>query len=131
MNNRWKIGNISFHNKEDYKAGQRDLERIRAIVSDVNLNNRREAQELYQILKAQPFLFETELGIAFRSYLLDKSEGESLSSGLFSEELLKSSKKANTAAVKKTGRSADIKKRKRRMVILGIAASLGVMLFSL
>lgn len=131
MNNRWKIGNISFHNKEDYKAGQRDLERIRAIAHDVNLNNRREAQELYQILKAQPFLFETELGIAFRSYLLDKSEGESLSNGLFSEELLKGSKKVHTAAVKKTGRSADIKKRKRRMVILGIAASLGVMLFSL
>ena len=87
MNNRWKIGNISFHNKEDYKAGQRDLERIRAIAHDVNLNNRREAQELYQILKAQPFLSETELGIAFRSYLLDKSEGESLSNGLFSEEL--------------------------------------------
>lgn len=93
MGSRYTIGEITFENKEAYRAGLRDLERIRSFASDINLESRAEAGELYQVLKAQPFLFETELGIAFRSYLLDRSEGLKRSSGLFSEELLTDGKK--------------------------------------
>ena len=93
MGSRFSIGKITFENKEAYRAGLRDLERIRSFAADVNLESRGEAAELYQVLKTQPFLFETELGIAFRSYLLDRSEGLKRSSGLFSEELLTEGKK--------------------------------------
>ena len=57
MGSRYTIGEITFENKEAYRAGLRDLERIRSFASDINLESRAEAGELYQVLKAQPFLF--------------------------------------------------------------------------
>ena len=66
---KWCIGKIEFASKEDYKAGCRDLKRIQTLSAGMELHDHREAAELYEMLKKQPFLFESVLGREFRSYL--------------------------------------------------------------
>lgn len=85
---KWHIGEIEFSSKEDYKAACRDLKRIQTLTAGVNLGDRREAGELYQMLRKQPFLFESELGVAFRSFLNDKADGIAHPRGSFPEECL-------------------------------------------
>lgn len=85
---KWHIGEIEFPSKEDYKAACRDLKRIQTLTAGVNLEDHREAGELYQMLRKQPFLFESELGVAFRSFLSDKADGIAHPRGSFPEELL-------------------------------------------
>ncbi len=103
---KWQIGEIEFSTKEDYKAGCRDLKRIQTLAAGVELDESREADELYQMLRKQPFLFESELGVAFRSYLNDKADGIKHPRSSFPEECLYAGKgapkKKKLAGKKKT-----------------------------
>lgn len=89
---KWQIGGIEFSSKEEYKAGCRDQKRIQTLVVGVDLDDRGEAQELCQMLRKQPFLFESELGVAFRGYLADKADGIKNPRGSFPEECLSAGK---------------------------------------
>ncbi|MDE7328021.1 MAG: class B sortase [Lachnospiraceae bacterium] len=107
---KWCIGKIEFASKEDYKAGCRDLKRIQTLVAGVELDDYREAAELDEMLKKQPFLFESDLGRAFRGYLKDKADGIRHPRGNFPEECLtvgKAAKKKKVAAPKATSREKD------------------------
>ncbi len=103
---KWCIGKIEFASKEDYKAGCRDLKRIQTLSAGMELHDHREAAELYEMLKKQPFLFESVLGREFRSYLKDKADGIRHPYGNFPEECLysgKDSKKRKGAAKEAVG----------------------------
>ena len=89
---KWCIGKIEFASKEDYKAGCRDLKRIQTLSAGMELHDHREAAELYEMLKKQPFLFESVLGREFRCYLKDKADGIRHPYGNFPEECLYSGK---------------------------------------
>ncbi|MDE6873400.1 MAG: class B sortase [Lachnospiraceae bacterium] len=91
---KWQIGGIEFSSKEEYKAGCRDLKRIQTLAAGVDLDDHREAAELYQMLRKQPFLFESELGAAFRGFLNDKADGMKHPRGSFPEECLYAGKTA-------------------------------------
>lgn len=109
---KWRIGRIEFSSKEDYRAACRDLKRIQTLAAGVNLDDCREAGELCRMLQKQPFLFESELGVAFRSFLDDKADGIMHPRGSFPEECLyagKAAKRIKKPAPKKEG--ADASKR--------------------
>lgn len=97
---KWSIGRMEFATKEDYKAGCRDLKRIQTLVAGVELDNRGEAAELYEMLEKQPFLFESELGVAFRAYIDDKASGIRHPRGIFPEECLFTGKAAKKKKAK-------------------------------
>ena len=97
---KWNIGRMEFATKEDYKAGCRDLKRIQTLVAGVELDDRGEAAELYEMLEKQPFLFESELGVAFRAYIDDKSSGIRHPRGVFPEECLFTGKAAKKKKAK-------------------------------
>ncbi len=77
MGKSWKIGDISFTSKEEYRAGKRDLEQIKKLLAGTDLDDPIEVKELYHMLKGRPFLFESEVGTAFKIYLQEKSFGDS------------------------------------------------------
>lgn len=119
---KWQIGGIEFSSKEDYKAGCRDLKRIQTLAAGVDLDDHKEAAELYQMLRKQPFLFESELGTAFRGYLNDKADGVRHPRGSFPEECLHggraAARKKKTAAQGKSragGKNAKDAMRSQRM----------------
>ncbi len=97
---KWNIGRMEFATKEDYKAGCRDLKRIQTLVAGVELEDRGEAAELYEMLEKQPFLFESELGVAFRAYIDDKAGGIRHPRGVFPEECLFTGKAAKKKKAK-------------------------------
>ena len=97
---KWNIGRMEFATKEDYKAGCRDLKRIQTLVAGVELDDRGEAAELYEMLEKQPFLFESELGVAFRAYIDDKASGIRHPRGVFPEECLFTGKAAKKKKAK-------------------------------
>lgn len=77
MKKSWSIGDISFSTKEEYRAGQRDLKQIKKLLVGVDLDDPIEVKELYRMLRGRPFLFESEVGIAFKAYLQERSFGAS------------------------------------------------------
>lgn len=99
---KWQIGGIEFSSKEDYKAGCRDLKRIQTLAVGVDLDERGEALELYQMLRKQPFLFESELGVSFRGYLADKADGIKNPRSSFPVECLYTQKAAKKKKPAKT-----------------------------
>lgn len=140
MKKKWSIGEITFDTKEDYRAGQRDMKRIKNLIAGVDLDHTGEVRELYRILQGQPFLFESEVGTAFRSYLLEQARGGEASKRTWKEgaaeaaetEKLSAGRKAGVKQVKKKRRTADKKKRKKKCILAaGLLASLAVMLFAL
>lgn len=138
MGKKWSIGRITFHTKEDYQAGQRDLKRIQQLLAGVNLDNAGEAQELYRVLQGQPFLFESELGAVFRSCLSEQGHGFENFGELFGLQLLPSRKlssgrqRKSRQGVKRKVSAADKGKRKKRWILAaGLAASTCVILFAL
>lgn len=150
MGKKWWIGDISFQTKEEYKAGQRDLKQVQKLTAGLDINDPAQADELYQTLKKQPFLFETEVGIAFRSYLLDKSEGVKNSGSPFPKGILEknsriaaSHKDRPRPEKKKSGKNEEVVLRKsddfadkssgRKKILIGTGAfvSIAVMLFAL
>lgn len=140
MGRKWKIGDIVFSTKEDYRAGQRDLKRIKKLTAGILLEDAAEARELYRVLSAQPFLFETEVGVAFRSELYERAAGryqplqagreDRISFANFTKS--KSNGQYLKKKVKKTSKSADKHKRKKKLLFFmgGLAAGC-VMLFAL
>ena len=69
-------------------------------MAGVELDDRGEAAELYEMLEKQPFLFESELGVAFRAYIDDKASGIRHPRGVFPEECLFTGKAAKKKKAK-------------------------------
>lgn len=135
MRKNYAIGDIRFNDKEEYRAGLRDLESIKRMLSRIDIDSRADVSELYQTIKKQPFLFETEVGIEFRGYLSERLEGRPNPRTRLPESLFAGNVVDDIPAYRKEeilgNRREESKKKKNIWIPVGIVLCVGLILFGI
>lgn len=135
MANKRRIGEIRFASREAYEAGQRDVSQILKMTGGLDLDDPKQADELYRLVMARPYLFETEVGDFFQRFLNGKAQGDVPEECIFFEDLLKDRHSKRLWMRQTFDEEIEEKKascsQRGIFVTLGIVLSLGVVLFAL
>ena len=68
------VGGVRFRTRADYEAALRDQKKIDEIRAHVDLNNRKQLEELFQEMQAGAYRFETIIGTHFDDEIYEKME---------------------------------------------------------